>query len=81
MIKVDRNRLSELFIDIAEKHVKKEIIPTAISIKDNGETNMRKKQIMSAGEKNNKTVNKNTMVKEKDIPKNLSQKVLRNRKK
>jgi DNA topoisomerase VI subunit B len=79
-IKVDRNRLSELFIDIAEKHVKKEIIPTAISIKDNGETNVRKKQIMSAGEKNNKTVNKNTMVKEKDIPKNLSQKVLRNKK-
>ena len=35
---------------------------------------------MSAGEKNNKTVNKNTMVKEKDIPKNLSQKVLRNKK-
>lgn len=79
-IKVDRNRLSELFIDIAEKHVKKEIIPTAISIKDNGETNVRKKQMMSAGEKNNKTVNKNIMVKEKDIPKNLSQKVLRNKK-
>ena len=79
-IKVDRNRLSELFIDIAEKHVKKEIIPTAISIKDNGETNVRKKQMMSAGEKNNKTVNKNMMVKEKDIPKNLSQKVLRNKK-
>ena len=79
-IKVDRNRLSELFIDIAEKHVKKEIIPTAISIKDNGETNVRKKQMMSAREKNNKTENKNIMIKEKDIPQNLSQKVLRNRK-
>jgi len=79
-IKVDRNRLSELFIDIAEKHVKKEIIPTAISIKDNGETNVSKKQMMSAREKNNKTENKNIMIKEKDIPQNLSQKVLRNRK-
>ncbi len=79
-IKVDRNRLSELFIDIAEKHVKKEIIPTAISINDNGETNVRKKQMMSAREKDNKTENKNIMIKEKDIPQNLSQKVLRNRK-
>lgn len=79
-IKVDRNRLSELFIDIAEKHVKKEIIPTAISIKDNGETNVSKKQMMSVREKNNKTENKNIMIKEKDIPQNLSQKVLRNRK-
>src|SRR6185436_2595849 len=69
-IKVDRNRLSELFIDIAEKHVKKEIIPTVISIKDNGETNVREKQMMSPREKNNKTVNKNIMVNEKDIPKN-----------
>ncbi|MGI0050390.1 MAG: DNA topoisomerase VI subunit B, partial [Nitrososphaeraceae archaeon] len=79
-IKVDRNRLSELFIDIAEKHVKKEIIPTAISIKDNDETNVRKKQKMAARENNNKTENKNIMIKEKDIPQNLSQKVLRNRK-
>ena len=66
-IKVDRNRLSELFIEIAEKHVKKEIIPTAISSKDNGETNVRKKQMMSAREKNSKTENKNTMVKEEDV--------------
>jgi hypothetical protein len=79
-IKVDRNRLSELFIDIAEKHVKKEIIPTAISIKDNGETNVSKKQMMSAREKNSKTENKNTMVKEEDLPQNLSKKVLRNKK-
>jgi len=79
-IKVDRNRLSELFIDIAEKHVKKEIIPTAISIKDNDETNIRKKQKMAARENNNKIENKNIMIKEKDNPQNLSQKVLRNRK-
>ncbi|HEY9485174.1 MAG TPA: DNA topoisomerase VI subunit B [Nitrososphaeraceae archaeon] len=79
-IKVDRNRLSELFIEIAEKHVKKEIIPTAISSKDNGETNVRKKQMMSAREKNSKTENKNTMVKEEDLPQNLSKKVLRNKK-
>jgi DNA topoisomerase-6 subunit B len=79
-IKVDRNRLSELFIEIAEKHVKKEIIPTAISSKDNGETYVRKKQMMSAREKNSKTENKNTMVKEEDLPQNLSKKVLRNKK-
>jgi DNA topoisomerase VI subunit B len=79
-IKVDRNRLSELFIEIAEKHVKKEIIPTAISIKDNGETNVSKKHMMSAREKNSKTENKNTMIKEEDLPQNLSKKVLRNKK-
>jgi DNA topoisomerase-6 subunit B len=79
-IKVDRNRLSELFIEIAEKHVKKEIIPTAISSKDNGETNVRKKQMMSAREKNSKTENKNIMIKEEDLQQNLSKKVLRNKK-
>jgi hypothetical protein len=35
---------------------------------------------MTARENNNKTENKNIMIKEKDIPQNLSQKVLRNRK-
>ena len=79
-IKVDRNKLSELFVDIAEKHVKKEIIPTAKSIKDNGETNVRKKQMMSARDNNNKTENENIIIKEKVISHNLSQKVLRNKK-
>ncbi len=79
-IKVDRNKLSELFIDIAEKHVKKELIPTSKSIKDNGETNVRKKQMMSARDNNNKTENENIIIKEKVISHNLSQKVLRNKK-
>ena len=36
--------------------------------------------MMSAREKNSKTENKNTMVKEEDLPQNLSKKVLRNKK-
>ena len=71
-IKVDRTKLSELFVEIAERHVKKEIIPTEVIIKDKEEINTREKEMISSKEKHNKTEYKNRMIKDKEIPKNLS---------
>lgn len=72
-IKVDRTKLSELFVEIAEKHVKKEIIPTEGIIKDKEEIDSREKEMISSSkEKHNKTEYKNRMIKDKEIPKNLS---------
>ncbi|MCJ7636738.1 MAG: hypothetical protein MUO21_04545, partial [Nitrososphaeraceae archaeon] len=71
-IKVDRTKLSERFVEIAERHVKKEIIPTEVIIKDKEEINTREKEMISSKEKHNKTEYKNRMIKDKEIPKNLS---------
>ena len=71
-IKVDRTKLSKLFVEIAEKHVKKEVIPTEEISQNNDEINIREKEIIAAKEKNSKTENKRMMIKEKEIPKNVS---------
>jgi DNA topoisomerase VI subunit B len=71
-IKVDRTKLSELFVEIAEKHVKKEITPVETILKESDEINNKSKKIITVKEKYDKTENKNMKINEKDAAKNLS---------
>jgi DNA topoisomerase-6 subunit B len=71
-IKVDRTKLSELFVEIAEKHVKKEITPTQIIINDNNQINNKSKKMIVVKENHSTTENKNTKINEKESLKNLS---------
>ncbi|MGH9980734.1 MAG: DNA topoisomerase VI subunit B [Nitrososphaeraceae archaeon] len=71
-IKVDRTKLSELFIEIAEKHVKKEITPTEIIFKENDKINNKSNKPMIGKKLYNNTENKNTKIKDKDSSRNLS---------
>ena len=71
-IKVDRTKLSELFVEIAEKHVKKEITPVETILKENDEINNKSKKMIAVKEKYNNTENKNTKTNEKEGRKNLS---------
>ena len=71
-IKVDRIKLSELFVEIAEKHVKKEITPGETILKENDEINNKSKKMIAVKEKYNNTENKNTKINEKEGAKNLS---------
>jgi len=71
-IKVDRTKLSELFIEIAEKHVKKEITPTDIIFKENDKINNKSNKPMIGKKLYNNTENKNTKIKDKDSSQNLS---------
>jgi DNA topoisomerase-6 subunit B len=71
-IKVDRTKLSELFIEIAEKHVKKEITPTEIIFKENDKINNKSNKPMIGKKLYNNTENKNTKIKDKDSSQNLS---------
>ena len=71
-IKVDRTKLSELFVEIAEKHVKKEITPTQIIINDNNQINNKSKKKISVKENHSTTENKNTKINENESLKNFS---------
>lgn len=73
-IKVDRTKLSELFVEIAEKHVKKEITPVETILEENDEINNKSKKMIAVKQKYNNTENKNTKINEKDAAKNLSKK-------
>jgi DNA topoisomerase-6 subunit B len=71
-IKVDRTKLSELFVEIAEKHVKKEITPVETILKENDDINNKSKKMIAVKEKYNNPENKNMKINEKDAAKNLS---------
>jgi DNA topoisomerase-6 subunit B len=71
-IKVDRTKLSELFVEIAEKHVKKEITPTQIIINDNNQINNKSKKMITVKENHSTTENKNTKINENENLKNFS---------
>jgi DNA topoisomerase-6 subunit B len=71
-IKVDRTKLSELFVEIAEKHVKKEITPTQIIINDNNQINNKSKKMITVKENHSTTENKNTKINENESLKNFS---------
>lgn len=71
-IKVDRTKLSELFVEIAEKHVKKEITPTQIIINDNNQINNKSKKMIAVKENHSTTENKNTKINENESLKNFS---------
>jgi hypothetical protein len=80
-IKVDRIKLSERFVEIAEKHVKKEITPTEITVKNTDDVNSKPKKIIVIKEKYNNSVKKNTTINQKEGLKNLSKKNVYPRKK
>lgn len=71
-IKVDRTKLSELFVEIAEKHVKKEITPTQIIINDNNQINNKSKKMIAVKENHSTTENKKTKINENESLKNFS---------
>jgi len=71
-IKVDRTKLSEQLVEIAEKHVKKEIIPTEIIPKNNDDINHKPKKIIVNKANYNNSQNKNPTIKQKQNLKNLS---------
>jgi len=80
-IKVDRIKLSERFVEIAEKHVKKEITPTEITVKNTDDVNSKPKKIIVIKEKYNNSEKKNTSINQKEGLKNLSKKNVYPRKK
>ena len=73
-IKIDRNKLAETFIQIAEKHVKKEINPLIKNINDNRkEESLNENKIM--GSQNSENMErKNKEKKIKPISKEVLQK-------
>ena len=71
-IKVDRTKLSELFIEIAEKHVKKEITPTTIIFKENDKKNNKSNKLMTGKKMYNSTENKNNRINDKEISQNFA---------
>jgi hypothetical protein len=80
-IKVDRIKLSERFVEIAEKHVKKEITPTEITVKNTDDVDSKPKKIIVIKEKYNNSEKKNTTINQKEGLKNLSKKNVYPRKK
>ena len=80
-IKVDRTKLSEQLVEIAEKHVKKEIIPTEIILKNNDDINHKAKKIIVSKANYNNSQNKNPTINQKQSLKNLSKKQGYSRKK
>lgn len=72
-IKVDRTKLSEHFVEIAEKHVKKEITPTEAILKNNEDINNKSKKMIVVKEKYNNSEKKNMKSNQKEENKTLSQ--------
>ena len=72
-IKVDRTKLSEHFVEIAEKHVKKEITPTEVILKNNEDINNISKKMIVVKEKYNNSEKKNMKSNQKEEIKTLSQ--------
>lgn len=80
-IKTDQNKLTENFIKIAEKHVKKEIIPKVEDINENNEEHLTGKEITAIQEKPHNLVRKNKDIKQKLNSKVLTKDILSSRKK
>jgi DNA topoisomerase-6 subunit B len=80
-IKTDPNKLTEIFIKIAEKHVKKEIIPQVEDINENKEEHLTGKEITAIQEKSHILKRKNEDIKNKPNSKVLAKEKLGSRKK
>jgi DNA topoisomerase-6 subunit B len=80
-IKVDRTKLSEHFVEIAERHVKKEITPSEVILKDNDNVNNKSKKMIVVKEKYNNSEEKNMESNQKEENKNLSKRKVFPRKK
>src|SRR5215216_1175764 len=80
-IKVDRTKLSEHFVEIAERHVKKEITPSEVILKDNDNVNNKSKKMIVVKEKYNNSEEKNIESNQKEENKNLSKRKVFRRKK
>ncbi len=80
-IKTDPNKLTEIFIKIAEKHVKKEIIPQVEDINENKEEHLTGKEITAIQEKSHILKRKNEDIKNKPNSKVLANEKLGSRKK
>src|SRR5829696_2036537 len=80
-IKVDRTKLSEHFVEIAERHVKKEITPSEVILKDNDSVNNKSKKMIVVKEKYNNSEEKNMESNQKEENKNLSKRKVLPRKK
>jgi DNA topoisomerase-6 subunit B len=80
-IKTDSNKLTEIFIKIAEKHVKKEIIPQVEDINEHKEEHFTGKEITAIQEKPQISERKNNDIKNKPNSKALTKEKLSSRKK
>ncbi|HJU58311.1 MAG TPA: DNA topoisomerase VI subunit B [Nitrososphaeraceae archaeon] len=70
-IKIDRNELTEKFIKIAEKHVKKEIITHSKDINKNKEDHLTRKKLTSIQESSRNIERKNKDLNNKSNPKSI----------
>ncbi len=80
-IKTDPIKLTEIFIKIAEKHVKKEIIPHVEDLKENKEEHITGKEITAIQEKSHISERKNKDIKNKSNSKVLIKEKFSSRKK
>lgn len=80
-IKIDQNKLTEMFIKIAEKHVKKEIIPHVEDSHENKEEHIIGKETTTLEERSNNTERQNKVIKNKPYSKVLSKEKLDSKKK
>jgi DNA topoisomerase-6 subunit B len=80
-IKTDPNKLTEIFIKIAEKHVKKEIIPQVEDINEHKEEHFTRKEITAIQEKPHISERKKNDIKNKPNSKALTKEKLSSRKK
>ncbi|MDF2737661.1 MAG: topoisomerase subunit [Nitrososphaeraceae archaeon] len=80
-IKTDPNKLTEIFIKIAEKHVKKEIIPQVEDINEHKEEHFTRKEITAIQEKPHISERKKNDIKKKPNSKALTKEKLSSRKK
>jgi DNA topoisomerase VI subunit B len=80
-IKVDRTKLSKHFVEIAERHVKKEITPSEVILKDNDNVNNKSKKLIVVKEKYNNSEERNMESNQKEENKNLSKRKVFPRKK
>ncbi|HSF00090.1 MAG TPA: DNA topoisomerase VI subunit B [Nitrososphaeraceae archaeon] len=79
-IKIDRNKLTEIFINIAEKHIKKEIITHVKDINENKEDHVIGKKITTIQESSRHVERKNKNINNKSNPKVLTKEKIVSRK-
>jgi hypothetical protein len=79
-IKIDRNKLTEIFINIAEKHIKKEIITHVKDINENKEDHVIGKKITTIQESSRHIQRKNKNTNNKSNPKVLTKEKIVSRK-
>ena len=79
-IKIDRNELTEKFIKIAEKHVKKEIITHTKDINKNKEDHLTRKKLTSIQENSRHIERKNNDLNNKSNPKIIAKEKIVSRK-